>query len=415
MRSFVVLFLLTAPAAAAPPVVIRNATVETLAAAGRLDKATIVIRDGKIEAVGKSVTAPDDATVIDAAGGTVMPGLIDPHFEVAITAATPEAAARTIVIGGRTIMMGGGAGPQAAAFSRVADNFYPYDTGYKPLPRIGLTRLNLVSGGSGQAAVVRDTPSEPEQMMDRPDGGAFLSVTNSSTSLDQLRSRLDPSARGGFGGMRGVLGGRMGGSPSASNKLWTDVRDGKAPLIVTCANGAAIIHVLKAVESHKNLKLTIFAAGPAFAEAADALKGRNVRALVHPGLDLLPNTRDRFAAARMLHDLGIEFAFSLSANPPAAAQALDLTGGTPPAAEPTLLNDFPLFPVAMMVKAGLPREAALEALTKRPAQIIGIEATHGTIEPGKAADLVLFTGDPLDSASRLRLTLVDGRTVHAND
>src|SRR5207237_4484131 len=119
----------------------------------------------------------------------------------AIAAATPEAAARTIVIGGRTINLGGGAGPQVGAFSRVADNFYPYDSGYKPLPRIGLTRLNLVSGGAGQAAVVRVTPTEPDHMMDRPDGGAFLSVTNNSTSLDQLRARLDPgSARGGFGG-----------------------------------------------------------------------------------------------------------------------------------------------------------------------------------------------------------------------
>ena len=119
-----------------------------------------------------------------------MAGLIDPHFEVAIAAATPEAAARTIVIGGRTINLGGGAGPQVGAFSRVADNFYPYDSGYKLLPRVGLTRLNLVTSGIGQAAVIRVTPGEPEQMLDRPDGIAFVSVTNSSDSLDQVRQRL---------------------------------------------------------------------------------------------------------------------------------------------------------------------------------------------------------------------------------
>ena len=39
---------------------------------------------------------------------------------------------------------------------------------------------------------------------------------------------------------------------------------------------------------------------------------------------------------------------------------------------------------------------------------------HGTIEPGKAADLLLYTGDPLDPSSRLRLTLIDGRTAYAN-
>jgi hypothetical protein len=419
-NALLILAAFALPATAAPPLAIRNATVETLSAAGRLDKATIVVRDGKIETVGKTVAIPDDASVIDAAGGTVMPGIIDPHFEVAIASGTPEVAARTIVIGGRTITLGGGMGFQPQAFTRIADNFYPYDAGFKPLPRIGLTRLNLVTNGAGQSAIVRVTPADPDQMMDRPDGCAFLSLTNNSTSLDQLRSGLDPAQRGG-GGRGAGGGGRFGGGGGASNagaQLWAAVRDGKTPLIVACANSATIVHVLKIVEPYKSIKLTLFAAGPAFAEAADALKGRSVRALLRPGVDLLPNSRDRFAAARLLNDLGIEVAFSLSANPPSAAAglgAIDPTASTPTATESTLLDDFPLFPVAIMVKAGLPRQAALEALAKRPAAMLGIEATHGTIEPGKVADLVLYTGDPLDPASRLRLTLIDGRTVHAND
>jgi hypothetical protein len=406
------------PATAAPPLAIRNATVETLSTAGRIEKATVVIRDGKIEAVGKSVAIPEDASVIDAAGGTVMPGIIDPHFEVAVASGTPEAAARTIVIGGRTITLGGGMGIQPQVFTRIADNFYPYDTGFKPLPRIGLTRLNLVTNGSGQSAIVRVTPADPELMMDRPDGCAFLSLTNNSTSLDQLRSRLDPGQRGGGRGAGG--GGRFGGGGASTvgNQLWTDVRDGKAPLIVACANSATIVHVLKIVEPHKSIKLTLFAAAPAFAEAADAIKGRPVRALLRPGIDILPNSRDRFAAARMLNDLGIEVAFSLSANPPSAGAgigAIDPTGPQATATESTLHDDFPLFPVAVMVKAGLPRQVALEALSKRNAQLLGIEAIRGSVEPGKAADLVLFNGDPLDLGSRLRLTLIDGRTVHAID
>jgi imidazolonepropionase-like amidohydrolase len=46
--------------------------------------------------------------------------------------------------------------------------------------------------------------------------------------------------------------------------------------------------------------------------------------------------------------------------------------------------------------------------------LLGLEKTHGTIEAGKAADLLLFTGDPLDPASRLRHTIIDGRTAYAN-
>jgi hypothetical protein len=413
MRYFAIVLLIAAPAfAAEPAVVIHNANVETLGPAGRIEKATVVVRNGKIEAVGKTVKEPDDANIIDAAGGTIMPGIIDPFFEVAISGATPDAGPRTITIGGRTVFAGGGAAPQAAGFTRIADNFYPYDAGYKPLPRAGLTRLNLVTSGSGQAAVVRVTPAESDHMMDRPDGVAFLSVTNNSASLDQLRTRFEGSGRGGALGRGGFAGRTGGGSANAGNQLWTDVRDGKTPLIVACANSAAIVHVLQIVEPHKNVKLTLFASGSAFAEAAESLKGRLVRALVHPTLDLLPNTRDRFAAARLLHDLGVEVAFSLSANPPAGAVVFDPTAAAS-TTESALGNDFPLFPVAMMVKSGLPRQAALEALTKQPAKMLGIDSTHGTIEPGKVADLVLFTGDPLDPASRLKLTLIDGRTTHA--
>jgi imidazolonepropionase-like amidohydrolase len=339
-----------------------------------------------------------------------MPGIIDPYFEVAIAAATANAGPRTITIGGRTISLPAGGGIQTGGFTRIADNFYPYESGYKSLPRVGLTRLNLVTTGAGQAAVVRVTPTEPDRMMDRPDGVAFLSVTNSSASLDQLRSRIDTSARRG-GGRSGFGGGRPGGSTTAAgSQLWADVRAGKTPLIVACANGATIVHVMEIVQSHKALKLTLFASGVACAEAADSLKGRPVRVLLHPKIELLPNTRDRFAGARLLHDLGVPVAFTLTANP-AAGGIFDPAG----AAEAAVAADFPLFPVAMMVKAGLPRQAALEALSKQPAMMLGLGATLGTIEPGKAADLALFTGDPLDPGSQLKFTLIDGRMAHAHD
>src|SRR5579871_3532416 len=184
------LLFLSAPAAAEePPLAIRNAAVETMAGAGRLERATVLVRDGKVAAVGKDVAVPEDATVIDAAGATLIPGIIDPHFEVSVAAATADAGPRTVVFRGRAIGIGG-APNRGGGFTRIADNFYPYDAGYKHLPRTGLTRLNLVTNGVGQAAVARVTPASPEQMLDRPDGVAFAAVTNSSDSLDQIRTNL---------------------------------------------------------------------------------------------------------------------------------------------------------------------------------------------------------------------------------
>jgi Amidohydrolase family len=330
---------------------------------------------------------------------------------VTIAAATADAGPRTAVVRGRQVQLPGAGQGRSTAFTRIADNFYPYDVGFKALPRVGLTRLNVVTSGVGQAAIVRCTPSEPEHMLDRPDGLAFASVTNSSDSLDQVRQRLEAANRA-----KSSTSTRPSTAPAAAGtQLWSDVLDGKTPLVAAAANPAAVLHVLKAVEPFKNVKLVLFMSGDAVSETADALKGRSVKVILRPGLDLTPNTRDRFNPARVLHAAGVEFAFSLSAKPPsvaANAQAAAITGDSDAAL--TIDADCPLFPVAMLVKTGLPRAAALEALAKQPAAMVGLGGTHGTIEAGKAADLLLFSGDPLDPASRLRRTIIDGRTAYAN-
>jgi hypothetical protein len=417
-----------------PVVVIRNATVETMAAAGKIDRATVVVRGGKIEAVGKDVAVPDGATVIDAQGGTLMPGLIDPHFEITVAAPAGEtpAAPPVIIRGGRRGFAPAGPVAGRGAFTRVADNFYPHDVGYKPLPRSGLTRLNLVTAGTGQAAIIRLTADDPEHMLVQPNGTAYASVTNSSDSLDQIRGQLEGTAgRGGRGAGGGPPGGGRGGRSGfpgrggagmagpAGTQVWRDVSEGKAPLIVTAANSAAIVHLMNMLEPYKEVRVVLFGAGDALYEARDALAGRKVTALLRPGLDLIPATRDRLNASRALHESGVPVAFTLTARPPTAALpaafAANPDADNPPDTTPRPADlEFPLFPVAISVKTGLPRLAALEALTTRPAAILGLEKTHGTIEPGKAADLLLYSGDPLDPTSRLRFTLIDGRTVYAN-
>src|SRR5437764_1070499 len=101
-----------------------NATLETAGKAGRIEKGTLVVRGGKIEAVGANVAVPDGARRIDAQGKTIMPGVIDPFREVTIAAAA-DTAPRTILIGGRTVTLQPRPAGAGGAFTRVADNFYP--------------------------------------------------------------------------------------------------------------------------------------------------------------------------------------------------------------------------------------------------------------------------------------------------
>jgi hypothetical protein len=286
-----------------------------------------------------------------------------------------------------------------------------------------------VTSGYGQAAVVRVTPDQPDRMLVNADGVLFTAVTSETSSLDIIRTGLEtaekakkgmpvdlspgappttesvppPSARARqgrrrSGGRPGFGGGAAPGVDAATLKLWQAVYEGKAPLFANAANAAAIVHLLKVVEPYKDVKLALVAPGPALYESLDLLKGRQVRMLIRPDLTLKPNTRDRIDVAQLLQEAHLEFAFTQPANQ----------------ADLLATQDFPLFPVAYLVKCGLPRKVAVEALTARPAALLGLDKTHGTIEPGKAADLLIVTGDPLDPGSQLSQVLIEGRTVYEN-
>src|SRR5262249_20701052 len=136
------------------------------------------------------------------------------------------------------------------------------------------------------------------------------------------------------------------GTPQAPGvQLWHDVYEGKGPLVAHPNTPAAPIHLLQATRQYKLMRLGFFLSREAVAETVPALKERKVLVILRPGFDLLPNSRDRFSAARMLHEAGVEFAFSLTARPtavppvgPAGVQPAD-----DPIASTTIDPDFPLF------------------------------------------------------------------------
>ena len=103
------LALASRAAAEEAAVVYTHAALETGGKADRIENGTLVVRGGKIEAVGTDVKIPDGARVIDARGQTIMPGLIDPFREVNVAGAA-DVAPQTIVIRGRAIPLGGRGG-----------------------------------------------------------------------------------------------------------------------------------------------------------------------------------------------------------------------------------------------------------------------------------------------------------------
>jgi imidazolonepropionase-like amidohydrolase len=70
-----------------------------------------------------------------------------------------------------------------------------------------------------------------------------------------------------------------------------------------------------------------------------------------------------------------------------------------------------LFEAAIAAAYGLDRESALHALTKQPAQLLGIDNRVGSLAEGKDADLVLFDGDPFEYRTHISSVIVDGKVV----
>src|SRR5271155_2727898 len=108
---------------------IQNATVLTVTH-GNIEHGSILIRDGKIAAVGADLKAPEGATVIDATGQYVMPGIIDCHSHIAVDGSVNEA------------------GPVVSSMASIADVLNPDDINiYRDLAG-GVTTANILPGGA---------------------------------------------------------------------------------------------------------------------------------------------------------------------------------------------------------------------------------------------------------------------------
>lgn len=375
-----------------------NATVETVAKAGQLKGATVVVRGDKIDAVGKDVEIPNNAKIVDVSGHTIMPAVIDPYFPVNMGGGS-TGGSRTITIGGRTFTIPSSRATTSTAFTRIADNIDPLVLKRPQLlqSRVGVGFANLVTRGYGQAAHARVTPEDVETSIISGDGYLYVAVSNSTSSLDVLRRNLGlnqtKAATTGTPARR-TTSRRSSSSPTA--KLWTEVKEGKKPVMLNVNNAATILHVLKALEKNDKIKVAMVATGQHIYETFDAIKKRkNLTLVLRPGLDTAPRSQDRINVPKMLADARVPFAFSVSLNPNIPQ-----------------MTDTPLFPLSQMVKTGLKRDKAFSAMTLEPAKVLGLEKTMGSIEKGKKANIIFVDGDPLDMSTRVQKVLVEGKTVY---
>ncbi|MEY2983088.1 MAG: hypothetical protein RL562_3315, partial [Planctomycetota bacterium] len=145
---------LSVPLAAQAPTAFVHARILTMTDAGTIEDGTILVRDGRIEAVGAGVKVPPGARVVDVAGGTVMPGLVHAWSEAGLggNRGAPAPASQGGRRGGGRATPGGSSGggnAQVAAARKIADQIYDRQDIFGDLLRAGVTTLVVHPDGTG--------------------------------------------------------------------------------------------------------------------------------------------------------------------------------------------------------------------------------------------------------------------------
>lgn len=392
-----------------------NATIESMGEAGQIQNGILVVRGDKIVDIGSDVKIPDDARIVSMTGKTIMPGLIDPYFVYRQNSGS-SGASRTVTFGGRTITIPGRTTFSAGTFGRIGEYFYPYKFDFMPSVRSGITTANLVSNGQGLSALANISDERSPDMLFDQDGFIFAQVTNRTSGLDIVRRPLSPAPAKSTGKSASNSTGRpsstrtsttatrSSGSTEKSSadeikNFWDAVREGKSPLFVNVNNQASVAHLLQIVKELEKVRLILVATGPNLFESLEELKNnKNVTVVLQPGIDRVPFTTDLMNVPQMLADKQIPFSISMSLS----------------VSQLRASQDDPMFPLAMLARTGLDRETTLQSVTIKPAKLLGIEKTHGSLEKDKQASFLVFDGDPLETGSRLEQVILNGDKTYEN-
>src|SRR6267143_5512663 len=386
---------------------IRNATIMTAAGAS-IPNGSVLLRDGKIAAVGASVTAPPDALVIDGTGKYVTPGIIDVHSHIGVYPA-PGVDANSD---------GNEATNPVTANVWAEHSVWPQDP---QLPRAlagGLTTMQVLPGSAnligGRSVVLKGVPSKTVQGMKFPGAKYGLKMACGENPKRVYQNRGPSTRMGNVAGYRNAWIGaeayrrrwdkwnadHQGDAPSRDlgNETLAEVLRGNILVHNHCYRADEMAQMIDiahefgyqirsfhhGVEAYKVADLlakegiagSLWADWGSFKmEAIDAVKA-NMALVDHAGARVIVHSDDPSGSQRLNQE---------------AAKAMEAGA-----------------------EIGIPvsEEQAIKWLTINPAWALGLDDRIGSLEKGKNADVVLWTGDPFSVYTRPEKVWIDGALLY---
>jgi imidazolonepropionase-like amidohydrolase len=379
---------------------------------------TVLLRDGKIAAVeGPGFAVPGGVDVVDATGKWVLPGFIDAHahagvYEEAVGWAGQDTNERTSPV---------------TAQVRALDAINPADLGFRDAISGGVLAVNVNPGSAN------------------PIGGQTVAIKCWGRTVDEMVLREPAGLKSALGENPKRVYGERNETPSTRLGIAAVIRSA----FVDAVNYQAKLAAASDESSSGSGSGSGSGAGPVVERdlKLEAL-GRVLRREI-PWRQHCHRADDIATAMRIAREFGYDLVIDhgteayLLADQIAAASIPVVIGplftsrskvelrnrslanpGRLAAAGVTIAitTDHPVVPIhflihqaTLAVKEGLDPVTALRAVTINPAKIIGCADRIGSLTAGKDADLVIWSGDPLDVMSRAERAYLDGREIYRYD
>lgn len=389
------------------PVILEHATIHTaVAGASPLLDGFVVIDNGTIVAMGSGTAhgvqgeaLPSNALRLDATGMHVTPGFISPSTTIGLVETLQVRATDD-----RAEL--GAFHPEVSAWLAVNP-----DSNLLPVARMGgvLMAIVMPQGGnvSGEASLIRLDGWTPDELAIAPDVGTVLRwpatepaprwfTSKSAQEQEKARRTTLRAFDDFFDSAKSYVRARSA-DPSLPVDLrferLADVLGGDRPIFIEAASSGQIESaVLWAIA--RGMK-PIIVGGDGAPAVADLLVAHKVPVIVQ-GVLRLP---------RFDHD-DYDSAYTLPARLASKRIVVAITTGDEPSNDRNLVNH-----AAMAAAFGLPREEAIGAITRVPAQLAGVDARYGTIAVGRSGTLLLLDGDPLEATTHVQRAWLDGRAI----
>lgn len=413
---------------------IRVGRAETIAK-GVLEHAVILVGDGKILKIGEDLPVARGIPVIDRPDWVVMPGLVNPYSRLSLE---------------------GEAGEDFSPDVKASGELYAASEELKDVVKYGVTTLGLYPAGTGicgQSVAIRPLGKSGADLVlaDSCYLKVVLRATSSSKKAlqdgfkkadeyadkekkakekwdkDQEKKKAKPAKKEepkpeeGKGGDEKKGGEEKKEEPKPEEKKdagadayvppevdpktqpFLDLRSGKLHALVSLQSSAEYLHFLDALGKETcawDLRLPLQRESDLFYVLdkktyeldVDGIGDRKVRCVLEPVLTVHPGTMRIRNLAMELSRAGAKIAFM-------------------PRSEINPDHKNWLAHVGEVVNAGLDRDTALRALTLEPASVLGVEKRLGSLEKDKDANMLFFSGDPLEPGSKLEAVMLEGRIV----